>query len=136
MSEMKGIDDIVAGALAGVQKWADHLSQSAKGAESAAQALVAKAREQVESFKEYTEDIKTGRLFQAEKFLVDEVDFDEAAKYRQGSEGMPVTEIRLVFPGASLDQIIYHGGDENFKFKGRYRVLVVFQKLAPKKKGD
>ena len=133
--DMKGIDEIVQNAIAGVQQFAAGLAADADRAKTAASAIVEKARAQVEILKEYADDVRTGRLFQADKMLVEEVDFDEAVSHTGGgAAGQPIRHIELRIPEISFLQELYRGGDENFRFQGRYRVLVVFQKMAPKKK--
>jgi len=132
--DMKGLDDIVQNAIAGVQQFAAGLAADADRAKTAASAIVEKARAQVEILKEYADDVKTGRLFQADKMLVEEVDFDEAMRFNSAAAGQPIRHIELRIPEISFLQELYRGGDENFRFQGRYRVLVVFQKMAPKKK--
>lgn len=133
------LDAIIKNALASCEQWAETLKRTAQGASAAAETIMSQARTRIEVLKQYAEDVRTGALFQAEKVLVDDIDFDSFGGLG-GQEGQPIREIQLRFPQTDLSMVLYRkplGDDGNdFKLQGRYRVLLVMQKMAPNPKEE
>lgn len=133
------IDAIIKNALASCEQWAENLKASAQGASAAAETILQQARTRIEVLKQYAEDLRTGSLFQAEKVLVDDIDFDSFGNLG-GQHGEPIREIQVRFPQVDLTQVLYRRplGEESREpaLRGRYRILLVLQKMAPPRKDD
>jgi hypothetical protein len=117
------LEQILREGIEAVKSWAGEAAATAGAAEQAVSAIAAVAQRKIAAASALMSDLTSGRLFTADKVVVDEVDL--------GAGGDPVHAVKLDVNSQSF--LVYGGGDPAFKAGGKYRVVVVFQRTGTSK---